>query len=94
METTQINWAHDFAINESLHSAAQNLSGIYARLNYVHPEHKDADLWDNESLKWAKYNMSIKDLHFSNEAEGKAEADRLVQEVNKILALEQKLSKF
>jgi hypothetical protein len=93
METTKINWVGDFSINESLHSSAKVLAGAYARMSIANPEHKDAELWKNESFKWVKYNMNIKDLYFATEAEGKAEADRLVQEVKKVFALEDQLIK-
>jgi hypothetical protein len=94
METKQINWAHEFAICEGLHDAANRLIGAYSRLLYVFPEHKDSSTWDIEASKWEKYSMNIKNLYFATEEEAEAETARVVNEAIKVRALEDKLAKF
>lgn len=91
MDTEKINWVNDFRINESLHSSAQDLSAAYGRMHFNNSTHEEAKTWQENSIRWAEYEHSIKDLKFNTEEQAFAEVERLGKECKRILELEKKL---
>jgi hypothetical protein len=84
MEATEekevINWAHDFGINELLHSTAQKIASTYGLLRYNYKDHPDNATWAKLSLEWVTYDTKkIRTFNFATQQEGEAEVDRIVE---------------
>lgn len=91
MKTEKPNWSGDFQINESLHSFAQELSAAYGRMSFNNQSHPDSKSWKENSIYWADYERSIKDLVFNTEEEAFTEVERLGKECKQVLIFEKKL---
>lgn len=92
--TETINWAHDFGINEMLHSTAQKIASTYAVLRYNYSDHPDCAAWSELSLEWVIYDTKkIRTFNFATQEESEAEVNRIVEIYKKAAAIEKTLNK-
>ncbi len=91
--TETINWAHDFGINEMLHSTAQKITSTYCRICHNNQNHPDYEAWDNLASEWADYDRKIRTFNFSTQEAGEAEVDRIAEIYKHASGIEKTLMK-